>query len=402
MSSPAPGDPGAPTDGDATGARQHEPPSGGPSGPRVTREDVKDLARLRRSSSDRKVAGVAAGIGRHLDIDPVVVRIAFVVLVFFGGGGLLLYGACWLFVPQDDTQQAVVNVDGRSRTAILLIAGALAALAAVGDSLGGFGFPWPLAIAAVAVAIYLAVKQTSSGGDAATGEPGSNDAADPADAAYARYRPPPPAPDPRRTGPVWFWFTLALAAVAAGVVLSLQLAGLAVPHATYGAVVVAACGVMLVVGAFYGRSGGLIPLGVVAALTTLVLSVTAPLSDQMFSVGQTKVTPDRLSELDDSYSVGMGEIKIDLTGLEDLDVADDQDLDLDVGVGHIQVVVPENGLNVEVAADIGLGEIKVFGDTYSDVATDEHHDGGVDAPVLSITADGRIGQIEIINPEDLP
>ena len=37
------------------------------------------------------VAGVAAGIGRYFDVDPVIVRIAFIVLSVFGGSGVLLY-----------------------------------------------------------------------------------------------------------------------------------------------------------------------------------------------------------------------------------------------------------------------------------------------------------------------
>ena len=67
-----------------------EAPSGPPpqdptgsGGPRVTGDQVKDLGRLRRSRTDRKVAGVAGGLARHLDVDPLVLRVAFVVLVFF-------------------------------------------------------------------------------------------------------------------------------------------------------------------------------------------------------------------------------------------------------------------------------------------------------------------------------
>src|SRR4051794_16273430 len=54
-----------------------EAPSGPPppdpnrdTGPRVDRDQVRDLGRLRRSTTDRKVAGVAGGLGRHLDVDP--------------------------------------------------------------------------------------------------------------------------------------------------------------------------------------------------------------------------------------------------------------------------------------------------------------------------------------------
>lgn len=58
--------------------------------------------RLMRSSSDRVIAGVAAGVGRYFSVDPVVVRIAFIVGAFFGGAGIIAYGAAWLLVPSDD------------------------------------------------------------------------------------------------------------------------------------------------------------------------------------------------------------------------------------------------------------------------------------------------------------
>src|SRR4051794_36186997 len=62
--------------------------------------------RFTRSSSDRVIAGVAGGLGRYFSIDPVVVRIAFVVLTFFGGAGFIAYGAAWLLVPSDDGSRA--------------------------------------------------------------------------------------------------------------------------------------------------------------------------------------------------------------------------------------------------------------------------------------------------------
>ena len=63
------------------------------------RDGLRDFERFRRSRTDRKIAGVAGGLGRHLNIDPTILRVLFVVLVFFGGAGLLLYGVAWLIVP---------------------------------------------------------------------------------------------------------------------------------------------------------------------------------------------------------------------------------------------------------------------------------------------------------------
>ena len=47
--------------------------------------------RLTRSSSDRVLGGVAGGLGRYFDIDPIIFRIGFVVLTIAGGAGLLAY-----------------------------------------------------------------------------------------------------------------------------------------------------------------------------------------------------------------------------------------------------------------------------------------------------------------------
>ncbi len=59
---------------------------------------------LRRSRDDRVVAGICAGVGRYLGIDPVASRVLFVVLaVFSGGTALLAYLIAWLVMPEDPT-----------------------------------------------------------------------------------------------------------------------------------------------------------------------------------------------------------------------------------------------------------------------------------------------------------
>ena len=58
--------------------------------------------RLLRSRDDRMLAGVAGGLGRYFDVDPVIVRIAFAISIFFGGLGVIAYAALALFVPSGD------------------------------------------------------------------------------------------------------------------------------------------------------------------------------------------------------------------------------------------------------------------------------------------------------------
>lgn len=55
--------------------------------------------RLERDKRHGVLGGVAAGFGNYLDVDPVLVRLAFVVLTFVHGVGVLLYLACWAIVP---------------------------------------------------------------------------------------------------------------------------------------------------------------------------------------------------------------------------------------------------------------------------------------------------------------
>jgi signal transduction histidine kinase len=57
---------------------------------------------LRRNPANGYVAGVCAGIGRHLRIDPLIVRIVFVAAATAGGVGILLYAVAWVLVPVDD------------------------------------------------------------------------------------------------------------------------------------------------------------------------------------------------------------------------------------------------------------------------------------------------------------
>src|SRR3954449_10241319 len=124
-------------------------------GPRATRDEVRDLGRLRRSPTDRKVAAVAGGLPRHLDIDPVILRVAFVVLVFFGGVGLLLYVALWLLLPDDGSDWAKIKLDRRSRAVALVLVGVLALLLLV--SHGWWGDPGFLFFCLVVVGVIAVI-----------------------------------------------------------------------------------------------------------------------------------------------------------------------------------------------------------------------------------------------------
>lgn len=64
---------------------------------------------IRRSTSDKKLAGVCSGVARHWNVDPILVRVGWVLLAFSGGVGVVLYGAAWLLVPADGATTSVMD-----------------------------------------------------------------------------------------------------------------------------------------------------------------------------------------------------------------------------------------------------------------------------------------------------
>jgi phage shock protein PspC (stress-responsive transcriptional regulator) len=72
--------------------------------------------RLFRDTEHGMVAGVAAGIGKYLGIDPLWVRLAFVALVFAGASGILLYIILWIIVPEAKTSSERLQMQGKPVT----------------------------------------------------------------------------------------------------------------------------------------------------------------------------------------------------------------------------------------------------------------------------------------------
>lgn len=58
--------------------------------------------KLYRSRTEKMLGGVCGGLGELLDIDPTIVRLVFVLLALWGGGGLLIYIILWLIAPYKD------------------------------------------------------------------------------------------------------------------------------------------------------------------------------------------------------------------------------------------------------------------------------------------------------------
>jgi phage shock protein C len=67
-----------------------------------TDTETRPVRTLRRSRSDRMVAGVCGGVAALFGIDAAIVRIALVAATLLGfGAGAVLYLVCWMIVPEE-------------------------------------------------------------------------------------------------------------------------------------------------------------------------------------------------------------------------------------------------------------------------------------------------------------
>jgi phage shock protein PspC (stress-responsive transcriptional regulator) len=133
---------------------------GAPSGDWWTR-------RPRRSVNDRKIAGVAGGLGRRFGVDPVLLRVGFVILALFGLG-VFLYLLSWLLLPADGDEvsaaEALIGKGESSTSPVLTVGLAIGAAISFGWMPFWGGLPiFPLVIAGVITVIVLRNKAKGGG-----------------------------------------------------------------------------------------------------------------------------------------------------------------------------------------------------------------------------------------------
>ena len=135
------------------------PPEPGPSGPEPPPPGGGPRV-VRRSRGQRLIAGVCGGIGRYLGVDPVLLRIAFIVLALANGLGVIAYVVAWVAIPEERPgQQPATAREPRRETGRLVLGGSLVVLGLVLllDRLAPDldELFWPVAVVAVGVAIML-------------------------------------------------------------------------------------------------------------------------------------------------------------------------------------------------------------------------------------------------------
>jgi phage shock protein PspC (stress-responsive transcriptional regulator) len=336
-----------------------------------TTQNENSPRKLLRSRDDRVIGGVAGGLGRYFDLDPILFRIGFVALAFLGGAGILLYLAGLLLVPSE-TGQGEAPPPAANRSVLAIVGVVVLLVVAWPFLIGGGIFVAAVLVPLSALAIAGVLVWWLVSGEGPSGEPRD----------------------------------IALrAALGVGIlILSGALAiGGAVAAAAGGSTIVAVilivAGVALVAGAFVKPIRWLILPALLLGLSAGGVSAAGVSSGG--GVGERHYRPASVSDLRDHYELGLGQLDLDL---RDLDLPPgDTPLEVDLGIGDLRIAVPDD-VCVASKVEIGAGEARVLGRVNDgvDVSYEEHPEAPPSVSRLLIDAEIGLGAIEVLDASDVP
>jgi len=351
--------------------------------------------RLRRDREHRVLGGVAAGIARTYGVDVVVVRVLWVLaaLVWIG---IPAYVVAWVAIPPDDRDREGELRDRPRDMGLLtgLILVGIGVLIASHQIFHGFPFgriTGPLVLIAAGAAILLFRRPTAPDPEApvpddttttttttttveaddveAPTEQTETIVPDETTTAWTQTAPWPSAREKRhdarrarrraRPRPFLGPLTVSILLLGAGIAGLLQALNVLDVNLTVllalGTMVI---GTALVVSTWAGRARGLIALGLLFVMATGVsATLDVPLRG---GIGNVTYQPLQASELQSSYTLGIGRMRLDLnnmtlTGLQDRTSV----VNANVGIGELHVNIPGN-MRVVVNTSVGAGDIEVF------------------------------------------
>jgi phage shock protein PspC (stress-responsive transcriptional regulator) len=393
----------------------------------------------------RIIAGVAAGLGDYFGIDPVWVRLGFVLSALLGGAGILLYVALWFIFPpawgpEPGASPLPPRVERLARKmdrtpawvgiVLLVVGGMLLADQVLSWHPSLF---WGVVLIVVGVLLFRrppdrpAVPTAPSAGgstvDVATGgAPPDAPPAGPADPAPAVGLVPPspaslpgvetepfhpslpPAPGVPVTGRARVrrersrlgWITIGATLVALGVAAVLDLAGaIHVTLVQYLALPLAVLGLGILVGAFVGRARWLVVPAILLVPLVLVASlVRVPFAG---ANGARTYAPATSQQILPAYRMSAGQLEIDLRetnlGIQPITVRATN------VAGRILVLVPPN-TPLDVHARVGAGDVMLFGQNDDGFRVDVHRTfGSIETPgapgLLTLDLETSLGQVEV-------
>jgi phage shock protein PspC (stress-responsive transcriptional regulator) len=392
----------------------------------TTKQDSpQGIRRLTRRDDDKMIAGVAGGIADYVGVDAVIVRIVFVLLLFAGGVGVLLYAAGWFLIPPASGQESASEAAFGRLKGMPAWLGIVLLIIGIGLLIDPFtggdpAFVWAIVLVAIGIVLLRddprderlpppppAPDATRAATPATSDEPTQRQSAtastedvttpivpsEPTDTERTTSLPVVRLPRraPRERSPLgWFTVAAVLMAVGGGAVLE-NWDVLSLDVGQFFALALLIVGAGLLVGALWGRSRLMIVLGLLLVPMVLASSlIDMPLRG---SIGDLYLTPRTAANIE-HYELFMGQMTVDLTRYDW--VEDELRIDGDVAMGQLEVIVPR-GVRVEVDGRMEAGELSLF----------RYHDDGVDLRsnisagpetaerTVILDLDGGIGSIQV-------
>lgn len=291
-----------------------------------------ETKRLRRSRSNRMLAGVCGGLAEYFEIHPAVFRVAFVVIALLPGAGILIYLAAVLVIPDEGREDSIAGAVLRERRngrwpliglGLVAVAGAMLVLPVAvwpRDALW-----WVGAMLLFSGAVILWIARRDAAGEGATD-------------ASARA-----AEDSRRLRRLLRWLAAAVAAIAA-------------------------------------------LLGILAAVFIPVFDVHLDRG-----IGERSHVVTSTQNLRSEYWLGIGDLGVDLRSLP-LPLGETA-VEVRVDVGALRVIVPDN-VALRVRADAQLGTVDLLGEAVEGYDVEERLDQA-GPRVLVLDAHVGVGSLDV-------
>jgi phage shock protein PspC (stress-responsive transcriptional regulator) len=392
------------------------------------------VRRLTRRPDNKILAGVASGIAAYLGIEPWIVRIGFVILVPFGGFGILAYLIAWLLLPVEGSQQSLAgDVLRRPPSGLrgyLGVALILLAVAILASAFSEPGVIWAIVLIAFGVFLFRQDDPAEAPdrrppppggpGQAATATTTPLPAAPAAPTTTEPLGPPPvpgrgpmtlppeapvwePPPLPPDRGAAWGApppprrprrrpflgpLTFAVALIATGLALALN--NLDVLDLSVGqvlAVFLTVLGGGLLVGTWWGRAWGLIPVGLLAVPVVAVAALAGPVPVEG-GVAERLFQPTTPAEVRSTYRLAGGELILDLSKVDFGPGA--PPVEASVAGGRVLVVLPDE-VAAEVRGRVGVGALDLLGH----VDTGAQVDSAVIEPAAEPPAEGAAATVKL-------
>ena len=389
-------------------------PVPGPPGPSATAP-----RRLTRSPDQRLLGGVAGGLAEYLGVDPVIVRLGFVVTAFFGGLGVIAYVIGWIALPVGAAPTRGRRGSAPDRKQLvgygLVALGLVAVGGRIGWSVRGDGIFWPLVLIGLGAAVLVLRAR-----DAAQGPP------DP---------PTDPPTDPEPPGGPTAPMTATVPATDPGTAPMTGPVPAAAAHPerpksylgalTWSALLVLVGGAWLLDAAGLGRRqrrrGGRARAGarrgrardqhVARPVTWADRGRHTARTRRRRARRRRRTTRRRHREPDlptahagaveRSYALGIGDLSLDLRAVDFSGTR--RHVDAQLGIGQLNVTVPDD-VRVVLDGHVGAGSVSAFGRQSTECCpTDVHvvRPGVAGGGTLVLDADVGAGNIRIKREENL-